>query len=207
MRWKIILGTLLTLSSLTVLLGVDRLVPTGPTTAVSIPISLSPVHTTVEFTTGYRAHYRVAIEFDEPNNIQYDPRDCVTAEYFPPGECDGIPARFTGTWTLTSGGQLVKFGTVPPTMWRLSHPFSSRLCLLDAQRSATYKLDVKILTDGSSLASAKPRLAVYVSEPEFFDTFDLWKSLKLFIKFASGFCMVIGLLIIAFSFRPDPVPS
>jgi hypothetical protein len=167
-RSKIIISLATVVLSIVSLVYVSRHFDRPNSAAASVPLALSPGHFSRDFTPDYSLKHKIAIEFDEPRNIQFSKSDCVTARHFPAGECNGIPTRFQGAWTLTSRGNTVAKGTIAPIM--REGPFSAVLGSFKAQQRVPYRLDLEILTDGTRFTSAKPPLSVAVFVPEFAET-------------------------------------
>ena len=180
-RSALIIGALFSLTGLAIAAKVESYLAPMKVTPVDAPISLQPGETVVKFQTGIKANYRVAIEFDRPQRISFKSTDCVTAEYFPRGDCNGIPAGFEAAWSLAADGKQVASGKASKVMWQLHGPFSLEFGQFGGRPSEEYILRVQVLTDGSRLALAKPRLQVSVWEPEFINWYPGFKVLARFV--------------------------
>jgi len=155
---------------------------------VDMPVSLTVGHIrTREFKTNQNAQYE--IEIDAERNIPFQMLNCLLGvEDIYPERCKNTPPVVRASWVLLSGGAALAHGSSDDFKgggWSVT--ISRGLGSVTLERGKPYVLDVDILTDGTLLQPAHPRLKIGV-HPDYYEA-NMWITLMI-----TAFAGVLGLI-------------
>jgi hypothetical protein len=212
MRWKFGAGILLLIAGLALALHYESAFRMSSPEPIDVPISLSANHISYRFRAPVDARYRVGVGFQDPQKLAFEKPNCMPLPSYPKDDCSGIPSSFDASWVLLDGDRVAARGKASNTIWRVSgRPFLD-FYVFHAEAGRQYKLDVDVISaDAAHLVPAKPRLQVFVWEPEY--DRDIWSAthfalFKLSFRLLYFLCVLVGFGLIAASIlRRDDASS
>ena len=158
---------------------------------VNMPIPMAVGHVqTPEFAVNLNMPYNIRIEAQK--TISFDTLNCMMGMAPEPQKCER-PSVIDAAWTLRSYGKVVAQGSsrnetggawAADTIERQIGSFHGR----SGQR---YLLDVNILSDGTSLEPARPRLRVEVTR----DIYEANAWTTVFLFWPCAFVAIVGLVL------------